>query len=86
MALQERFIIQMTKAERLFREGRKLITKTYPVSNGFAHNTIVFLFHKLKLEIDCHYQRGLSSVDFVRPLAIALLQVNEGRKLLSFTF
>lgn len=77
--------MQMTKAKRLFREDRKLITKTYTVNNGFAHNTIVFLFHKLKLETDCHYQRGLSSVDFVRPLAIALLQVNEGRKLHSFT-
>lgn len=76
--------MQMTKAKRLFREGRKLITKTYAVNNGFAHNTIVFLFCKLKLETNCH-QRGLSSVDFVRPLAIALLQVNEGRKLLSFT-
>lgn len=85
MALQERFIMQMTKEERLFREGRKLITKTYPVINGLAHNTTVFLFHKLKLGTDCHYRRGLSSVDFVRPLAIALLQVNERRKLLSFT-
>lgn len=75
----------MTKAKRLFREDRKLITKTYAVNNGFAHNTIMFLFHKLKLETDCHYQRGLSSVDFVRPLAIALLQVNKGRKLHSFT-
>lgn len=77
--------MQMTKAKRLFREDRKLITKTYAVNNGFAHNTIMFLFHKLKLETDCHYQRGLSSVDFVRPLAIALLQVNEGRKFHSFT-
>lgn len=52
MALQERFIMQMTKAKRLL-EGRKLITKTYAVNNGFAHNTIVF--HKLKLETDCNY-------------------------------
>lgn len=29
--------MQMTKEERLFREGRKLITKTYPVINGLAH-------------------------------------------------
>jgi len=47
--------MQMTKAKRLSGEGRKLITKTYAVSNGFAHNTIVFLFHKLKLETDYNY-------------------------------
>lgn len=85
MALQERFIMQMTKAKRLLGEDRKLITKTYTVNNGFAHNTIMFLFHKLKLETDCNYKGGLSSADFVRPLAIALLQVNERSKLLSFT-
>lgn len=42
--------MQMTKAKRLLGEGKKLITKTYAVNNGFAQNTIMFLFHKLKLE------------------------------------
>lgn len=66
-------------------EGRKLITETYAVNNSFAHNAIMFLFHNLKLETASNYWGGLSSADFVRPLAIALLQVNERSKLLSFT-
>lgn len=54
--------MQMTKAKKLFRECRKLITKIYTVNNGFVHNNILFPFHNLKLETDCHYQRGLRAL------------------------
>lgn len=83
--MQKRFIMQMTKAKRVLGEGRKLITKTFAVNNGFTHNTITFLIHKLKFETDYNYQGGLSSADFVRPLATALLQANDRSKLHSFT-